>query len=128
MPSMPTSAHLPAITSAQLALHYTRFANWFPLYRRHSPKATIIDLLELQPDFVDWLQEDGIILPRDSDDETYVDSDKSEDEASDDGEEEAEGRDFDALNARIRQVLSLYEGAVFPKLDWSAPLVRSYAQ
>jgi hypothetical protein len=124
MPSMPSSVHLPAITPAQLALHYTRFANWFPLYRRHSPKATIIDLLDLQPDFVDWLQEDGIVLPRGSDDEPYVDSDKSDDdEMSDDGEEEAEARNFDVLNDRIRQVLSAYEGAVFPKLDWSAPLV-----
>jgi hypothetical protein len=123
MPSMPTSAHLPPITPAQLALHHTRFANWFPLYRRHSQKATIVDLLDLQPDFVDWLQEDGILLPKDSDDEQYVDSDKSDDEESDDGEEEAAGRNFDTLNARIRQVISAYEGAVFPKLDWSAPLV-----
>lgn len=123
MPGMPSSAHLPPITPAQLALHHTRFANWFPLYRRHSPKATIIDLLDLQPDFVEWLQEDGIVLPRGSEDEPYIESDKVDDVTSDDGEEEAEARNFDILNERIRQVLSAYEGAVFPKLDWSAPLV-----
>jgi len=122
---MPTSASLPVITSPQLALHHTRFLNWFPLYRRHSPKATIIDLLTLQPDFVEWLEEDGLILPRDSDieggaNETEDYGDDNEDEEDD---ESVEPRDFDSLNARIRQVLSTYEGAVFPKLDWSAPSV-----
>lgn len=127
MPSIPTSAYLAPITPAQLALHHTRFANWFPLYRRFSPKATVIDLLSLQPDFVDWLEEDGIVLPKDSEDyqcsadvssSSYLNGDDDEDE-----DEEVEPRNFDPLNERIRQVLSLYEGAVFPKLDWSAPLV-----
>lgn len=129
---MPTSAYLPPITPTQLALHHTRFSNWFPLYRRHSPKATVIDLLSIQTDFVDWLEEDGIVLPKDSEEEEYsIDRISLNDlNGNDDGEqeeeeeEEAEPRNFDPLNERIRQVLSTYEGAVFPKLDWSAPLVR----
>jgi hypothetical protein len=129
---MPSTASLPVVTSPQLALHHTRFSNWFPLYRRHSPKATVIDLLTVQPDFVNWLEEDGLILPRDSDieeqpndfdDEDDSERDDSNDDDDDDEEAAAEPRNFDPLNARIRQVLSAYEGAVFPKLDWSAPSV-----
>ena len=126
MPSVPASERVPAITPAHLALHHTRFANWFPLYRRHTPKATVIDVLDVQPDFVDWLQEDGIVLPQDSEDSRDGDEGLSDySEGSDDGEVPAEPRNFDALNERIRQVLAGYEGAVFPKLDWSAPLVST---
>ncbi|UZJ54480.1 hypothetical protein CBS101457_003800 [Exobasidium rhododendri] len=126
MPSMPTSATLPVITSPQLAFYHTRFPHWFSLYRRFSPKATVIDLLTLQPDFVEWLEEDGLILPRDSDDDNEDQKSDHDDDEEEEEEEEEEGgtlkpRDFAPLNERIRQIISTYEGAVFPKLDWSAP-------
>lgn len=86
----------------------------------------MIDLLSLQPDFVDWLEEDGLVLPSNSDYEQTEQSGGNEDpdSGSESDEDAEEPRNFDVLNARIRQVLSSYEGAVFPKLDWSAPLVR----
>ncbi|PWN31679.1 D123-domain-containing protein, partial [Meira miltonrushii] len=122
-------------TEASIALQHTRFANWFPSYRRYSPKATIIDLLHLQPDFLDWLEEDGLVLPSGSDntavnassratisEEDDISANGSTSSEEDDDEEEAVPRNFTALNERIRQIIDQYEGAVFPKLDWSAPL------
>lgn len=46
-----------------------------------------------------------------------------DDEEEDDDDDEAEARNFDGLNERIRRVIRDYDGAVFPKLDWSAPAV-----
>lgn len=126
MPGVPPFRDVPAITPTFLALQCTRFSSWFPQYRRHTPKATLIDLLSVQADFLEWLEEDGIVLPQDSEDEVKQgSSDDSEDEsASEEPEEDdVEPRRFDALNEKIRQIISTYEGAVFPKLDWSAPLV-----
>ncbi|MCO5589883.1 hypothetical protein L7F22_043852 [Adiantum nelumboides] len=136
MPSSSSATTLPEVTDAAVALQQTRFANWFPSYGRYSPKATIIDLLHIQSDFLDWLEEDGLVLPSGSDNAAVNASTRatisqvddvsengtvsSEDE--DDDEDEAIPRDFVALNERIRQIIDQYEGAVFPKLDWSAPL------
>ena len=133
--SSSSSCTLPEPTAASIALQHTRFANWFPSYRRYSPKATIIDLLHLQPDFLDWLEEDGLVLPSGSDNAavnassraTISEVDGNFEAASsegddDDDEDEAIPRNFTGLNERIRQVIDQYEGAVFPKLDWSAPL------
>lgn len=130
-----SSSNLPNPTAAHIALHHTRFANWFPSYRRYSPKSTIIDPLHLQPDFLDWLEEDGLILPSGSDNATtditsrtsnsQNDQDSPFDSEHDDEEEDEEEvipRNFERLNERIRQIIDQYEGAVFPKLDWSAPL------
>jgi hypothetical protein len=122
MPGLTTKT-LPAITPPHLALHHTRFSNWFSLYRRYTPKATVIDLVALQPDFVDWLEEDGLILPKNSDVEDEEESEVVADEDEDEDDESIPARNFDVLNEKIRQVLATYEGAVFPKLDWSAPLV-----
>lgn len=126
---MPSSPGLAPPTPSVIALQHTRFANWFPLYRRHSPKATVIDLLALQPDFLDWLNEDGLVLPLHSDDAPLGSADVQEIDdvglesvSDDDDADEAEPRDFSALNQRIRQIIDQYDGAVFPKLDWSAPL------
>ncbi|PWN92538.1 D123-domain-containing protein [Acaromyces ingoldii] len=122
--SYASSSTLPPLTSAPLALQHTRFSSWFPLYRRHSPKATILDLSTLQPDFLEWLEEDGLVLPTESGDAPSPPSSLSgeeEEEEDDDDDEEAEARNFDGLNERIRRVIQDYEGAVFPKLDWSAP-------
>lgn len=131
---MPVATALPTLTPASQALACTRFASWFPQYRRYTPKATVLRLDELQPDFVEWLEEDGLVLPTDSDNEKGEirrqpgspvhapgSDDEDEDEDGDD-ESEAPARDFGALNKRIREVISEYDGGVFPKLDWSAPL------
>jgi hypothetical protein len=32
---------------------------------------------------------------------------------------------FDELDAHIRRVITKYDGAVFPKLNWTSPQVRN---
>ncbi|CAO1632225.1 unnamed protein product [Sympodiomycopsis kandeliae] len=122
-----SSATLPPLTPIRTALLSTRFSSWYPALRKISPKATIIDVKALQPDFFDWLEEDGLILPRGSgsgviggeDDE--LDADTSDDDDDDDEEAPPPPRDFSTLDEKIRTVIEKYDGEVFPKLDWSAP-------
>jgi hypothetical protein len=122
-------------TPSDIALRHTRFSSWFPRYRPYSIKASFLDVLEIQPDFLQWLAEDGLILPMDSDDRPIGASENSELVVDQDGNDDTDGagsdseaetigdaRDFAALNQRIREIIDKYEGAVFPKLDWSAPL------
>ncbi|KAK4047162.1 hypothetical protein OIV83_005614 [Microbotryomycetes sp. JL201] len=66
------------------------FSSWYPLFRRHSPKATVIR--PLSSSFVDYLESDGLFLPEgsgpmgiselsDSDSETEeIDADGSSDD------------------------------------------------
>lgn len=101
----------------------------------------MLDLNAIQPDFIEWLEADGLVLPKDSAEQPAtrpnVDSDSDsdnqdrmsatqgdEDEEEDD-EEGAAAPSFPALDARIRQVIRDYDGAVFPKLNWSAPQVSN---
>lgn len=37
------------------------FSAWYPTFRKHSPKATVIK--PLKPEFIDYLQTDGVFLP-----------------------------------------------------------------
>ncbi|EPQ27983.1 uncharacterized protein PFL1_04310 [Pseudozyma flocculosa PF-1] len=127
------------LTPVHLALHHTLFSSWYPLFRSDSPKATLIPVSTLQPDFLPWLEADSIVLPRDSghistkpspahpdgrfqslsDDEAEVLSAPSDDD--DDDAEAEEPPTFAALDAAIRTAIARYDGAVFPKLNWSAP-------
>lgn len=124
---MPTTTPaLPPLTPVHLALEHTRFSQWFPRYRRHTIKATILDLKTIQPDFVEWLDEDTLVLPKNSESTLLRQGspvhapDDPESDTSDDEGDGVQPRDFGALNAKIRQVIEDYE-AVFPKLEWSAP-------
>lgn len=50
-------------------------------------------------------------------------SDEEEEEDSDSDDEPVKQFSFPQLDAEIRSVLSRYDGAVFPKLNWSSPQV-----
>ncbi|KDN38139.1 D123-domain-containing protein [Tilletiaria anomala UBC 951] len=129
---------LPSLTPIDKALELTSFQSWYPLFKKVSPKATVLSLDELEPDFLDWLEEDGLTLPEGSEGPSVPHAsiegvtDKmvdSETETSDSEESEAEASDrgggvprrFVALDERIRQVMARYDGRIFPKLNWSAP-------
>ncbi|CAO1619170.1 unnamed protein product [Parajaminaea phylloscopi] len=125
---------LPALTSAQQALSATRFSSWYPPMRRVSPKATIVDVATLQPDFYEWLEEDGLMLPRGSG-AGVVGGEEENDDDDDDDDDDGDGileddedaapplqaRDFSRLDEHIRAIIERYDGEVFPKMDWSAP-------
>lgn len=140
---------LPALTPIADSLLACRFSSWYPALRKVSPKATIIDVESIQPDFYDWLEEDGLILPLGSGEgviggevesrsslefdqdaggagdeerngaDPHDDSDSDSDSGSEGSEYQA--RDFSRLDEKIREVIEKYGGDVFPKLDWSAP-------
>lgn len=123
---------LPALTPIRTALLSSRFSSWYPTFRKVSPKATILDVASIQSDFFDWLEEDGLVLPRGSgagvvggeaedDDDEWNDGNASHDSEEEEEEEPAVARDFSILDDKIRLIIEKYDGEVFPKLDWSAP-------
>lgn len=131
--SASTSSSLPPLPPLSQALQASSFGNWYPKFRKVSPKATVINVEEIEPHLLDWLEEDGLTLPLGSEGieekfaSAHFESDEEDDDEEDDEEEEEKekrvSRRFMALDERIRQVLDKYDGRVFPKLNWSAPKV-----
>ncbi|KAJ3365735.1 hypothetical protein GGF32_008133 [Allomyces javanicus] len=121
------------------ALHPFSFDQWYPLFRRHTFRSVIVDL---PADFVEYLSADGIALPEDevlysyhddvdtdalADDlaQTTLDgphhSDDENDDDDSDDEEVADAPVFPELESSIHAAIAQLGGAVFPKLNWSAP-------
>lgn len=50
-------------------------------------------------------------------------SDSEDDDESSESDDESWQVSFPHLDAKIRAVIEKYEGAVFPKLNWSSPQV-----
>ncbi|GAA5907048.1 hypothetical protein JCM5296_006577 [Sporobolomyces johnsonii] len=105
-----------------------QFSSWYPSFKRAAPKATIIRPIPHEDDFLEYLDSDGLFLPEgsgpngiselsDSEDE----DDEPDEDDSDDDEPPRKVFSFPHLDAEIRAVLARYEGAVFPKLNWSSP-------
>ena len=90
------------------------FHSWHAKYRAKTPKARLIPLS--QP-FVDYLREDGIILPpestRNDNDSGFYDADEDDDVDP----SEAWSEIHEAIKATIAEL----GGKVVPKLNWSAP-------
>lgn len=43
-----------------------QFSAWYPLFKRHSPKATVLRPIPHEADFLDYLESDGLFLPEGS--------------------------------------------------------------
>lgn len=130
------------LTSPSSALYWTSYGTWYPIFRKHAPKSTVIDIGTVQPELLDWLESDTFVLPEGSGPSTASTStakvtalsassssscSSSEDaEQADEGDESEDAEEqvvkLDALDKAIRDVVEKYDGAVFPKLNWSAPL------
>ncbi|WFD05982.1 hypothetical protein MVES1_001320 [Malassezia vespertilionis] len=114
------------LTDPTDALLQTQYGAWYPHNRSIAPKSTILNLDEMEPDFVKWLDEDGLVLadandtadPKPRPTRNAAEDDNVMSDASDEDTSEPQ---FPILNAKIRTVLADY-GAIFPKLNWSAPL------
>ncbi|WFC97579.1 hypothetical protein MYAM1_000294 [Malassezia yamatoensis] len=112
------------------ALYLSQYGNWYPKLRKYAPKSTIINLDELQPEFLEWFEEDGVILSEANDlrepgtktrrDVNQEAGEVLSDDDSDDSDTNKEPQ-FTELNAKIYDIIDKY-GPVFPKLNWSAPL------
>ncbi|KAL0064655.1 hypothetical protein AAF712_002986 [Marasmius tenuissimus] len=102
-----------------------QFSSWYPTFRDISIKSTIIK--PLGKDFCDYLNADGIFVPKGSENETSDERQESDDE-EESIEEEDEGQQysFPELDSKIRECISEYGGAVFPKLNFSSPKDASW--
>lgn len=127
-----------------------QFSSWYPRFKRIAPKATIVRPLPEDEHLIDFLEADGLILPEGSGPMGsvvkqlvhgfyllltlpigYLDSiselSDSESEQEDDADDDQPVFSFPRLDAEIRSALEKYDGAVFPKLNWSSPQVRAAA-
>jgi hypothetical protein len=82
--------------------------------------------VEVSSDFLDWLRQDGVILPEeveDGDDKDVEWSDCDDDGDTEVGGEESEARrpSFPDLTDFICSTMRSFGGPVFPKLNWSSP-------
>lgn len=111
------------------------FDKWYPIFSKYTIKSKIIPLTQ---DFIDYLQQDSIILPSSivTKIKTYDIYDKDElmeweqcwskdtNSKEEDQIKETEQKEFPEIQKAIKQTLDEY-GSVFPKLNWSAPKVRN---
>ncbi len=93
-------------------------------YRSITPKARIIELTDA---FIDYLREDGIVLPDDdpqpiwTDHDSGVYSDEQSQVSDDDDALLDPSEHFREIHDQIKQTISELGGSVAPKLNWSAP-------
>ncbi|GAC98465.1 cytoplasm protein [Pseudozyma hubeiensis SY62] len=128
--SGPASVSPDPLTPPHTALHWTSYGTWYPIFRKHAPKSTVIDIPSTQPELLDWLDSGTFVLPDGSGPSTItattsatISSVSSHSSFSDSDEEEPEqALSLPKLDAAIRDVISKYSGPVFPKLNYSAPL------
>ncbi|CCD22441.1 cell proliferation protein CDC123 NDAI_0A02840 [Naumovozyma dairenensis CBS 421] len=124
-----------SVTKSQIS--NCSFSKWYPLFKSHIPKAMIIK--PLPNEFIQYLEQDGIILPNEdsstsfytqgitNDDENeYSDWEEqaANDESSSEQEQENERVDplvhFPEFHNKLKSAIDEL-GSVTPKLNWSAP-------
>jgi len=94
------------------------YSSWFSAFKKITPKATILDL---PGSFIEYLESDGLFVPKGSG-HAHEELEDSWDNDSDDEDSLKRDYAFPELDARVREIISLY-GSVFPKLSWSSPQV-----
>lgn len=112
-------------------IRHCSYSHWHDLYRSITPKARIV---ELSIPFVEYLLEDGIVLPDDDDDPqpTWADQDSgvfSDDPSARSDYEDDDDADtlldpselFRDVHRQIKDTIAELGGSVAPKLNWSAP-------
>ena len=99
------------------------FSSWYPKYKNITIRSRIIPLPK---EFVDYLKADSVVLPgepvtqdRNSDDESETEEWQALDE--DPEQETAVAPEFNEIETQIKDSIRDLGGAVFPKLNWSAP-------
>ncbi|KAH0543341.1 hypothetical protein FGG08_002297 [Glutinoglossum americanum] len=125
-PRITTRLPFPPVSKSHI-LHCS-YAYWHALYRSITPKARVIPLT---PAFLDYLREDGIVLPDDNADEQPPWDDSDSGVYSEDREGEEDDDDDDALldpsvhfrdtHLLIKEEIASLGGRIAPKLNWSAP-------
>ncbi|EPB92206.1 hypothetical protein HMPREF1544_01031 [Mucor circinelloides 1006PhL] len=97
------------------------FNAWYPQFKAHTFKSKI---LPLSQEFVDYLNAEGIYLPEDGQPIAAsieeVDSDEEITEFSN-ADDDSKIPNFPEVEKEIREAIYEFEGAVFPKLNWTSP-------
>lgn len=99
------------------------FHSWYPKYRTYVPKCRLIPLSSA---FVDYLQADGIVLPREEyDGQSNKLNEDSVFNSNDDDYSDEEESDpsilWPDIHKQVASSINELSGAVAPKLNWSAP-------
>lgn len=106
---------------------------WYPLFAKCTLRTVFLDLPD--PEFVEYMNADGLILPRgvktssallekrptqqdESDEEDYDNSDNDDRNSNAERDELPE---MIELSTRIEDAVNLLGGSVLPKLNWSSP-------
>ena len=124
-PNSSSSPQFPPLTKAHV--DNCQFSAWQKQYSKLYPKSRVLG--PLPTEFVDYLLADGISLPKsafnlkyDVDEAMDWSTDAADNEESDDDEEVDFTKPFKALHTEINRIIrEELNGAVMPKLNWSAP-------
>lgn len=103
------------------------FSSWYPKFKNITIRSRIIPLPK---EFIEYLKADNVVLPREhmtsEGIETSSDSDNDTEEwqalEEDPDLETAIAPEFNEIDSRIKEATIEFDGAVFPKLNWSSPL------
>lgn len=95
-----------------------QFSAWYKLYKSITPKTRIIK--PLPEDFVNYLSEDGVILPDEEKTSYGSDSGVFEEYSDDEDELDSYVSKLDDFHPKVQAVIDEF-GAVAPKLNWSSP-------
>lgn len=101
-----------------------QFSSWHAQYRSLVPKTKVIR--PIPREFLDYLLEDGIVLPPEAFPNKFnVDDEMDSDTKYEDEDEDDKGTDpsekFKEFHQQVEQTIQELGGAVMPKLNWSAP-------
>ncbi|KAG8998932.1 hypothetical protein FRB94_006515 [Tulasnella sp. JGI-2019a] len=111
-------------------------SSWYDTFAPITIKSTIIR--PLPEDFREYLESDGVTIPEGAEDTAAAESslsDSDDSNANDDANDDVGSDDsstpqkvftFPELDATIRATIVKYGGAVFPKLNWTAPKDASW--
>ncbi|EPS45685.1 hypothetical protein H072_321 [Dactylellina haptotyla CBS 200.50] len=99
------------------------FPEWYKTYRTITGKARVIPITQ---GFLDYLNEDGIVLPDENADPQSTETDSGVfSSATTDDDDDDEYLDpserFADFHATVRATIAELGGAVYPKLNWSGP-------
>ncbi|KAF3925043.1 hypothetical protein AA313_de0205824 [Arthrobotrys entomopaga] len=100
------------------------FPEWYKQYRSITGRARVIPFTQ---GFLDYLNEDSIVLPDENPNPKSNDTDSGVFSSANDGEDDDEDEyedpsyRFAEFHATVRAAITQLGGAVYPKLNWSAP-------
>lgn len=98
-----------------------QFSYWYKKFKNSTFRSIVIPL---QKEFIDYLNQDGVVLPGSESENIQHESDSESDEWSSGEDCEAAtaiAPEFPELIQSIENAIRELGGTVFPKLNWSAP-------